>query len=80
MPLQREHIQFALIVLRSGMISRYQYVPFLSKLGFFFFQICLSSVPVQLFLVEYFGSNEASRTFAISRIVNQIGLVNLLID
>jgi hypothetical protein len=43
MPLQREHIQFALIVLRSGMISRYQYVPFLSKLGFFF----LSNMPFQ---------------------------------
>lgn len=48
MPLQREHIQFAFIVL---------------------------SVPVQLFLVEYFGSNEATRTFAISRLVNQIGEV-----
>jgi len=45
MPLQREHLQFAIIFL---------------------------SVPLQLFLTSYMGSNEASRTYAISKLVNQM--------
>jgi len=45
MPIQREHVQFALIFL---------------------------SVPLQLFLTNYMGSNEASRTYAISKIVTQL--------
>jgi len=45
MPLQREHVQFALLV---------------------------CSVPLQLFLTTYMGSNEASRTYAISKMVHQL--------
>ncbi|XP_023342689.1 uncharacterized protein LOC111712341 [Eurytemora carolleeae] len=45
MPIQREHVQFAIIFL---------------------------SLPLQLFLTNYMGSNEASRTYAISKIVTQL--------
>jgi len=44
MPIQREHVQFAVLFL---------------------------SVPLQLMLSSYMGSNEASRTYAISKLVNQ---------
>lgn len=45
MPVQREHIQFALLFM---------------------------SVPLQMFLTSYMGSNEASRTYAISKLVTQL--------
>ena len=48
MPLQREHLQFAVLFL---------------------------CVPIQYLAVEFMGSSEVSRTYAISQLVRLLGLI-----